>query len=98
MPAEARMQPESFEKLRSTLEGEVWNHDSLAEYVSEMAQDRSEEEIFRDMAFRNAAPETYEALEPGDQSRLRQWWHERIRREVYDHEDLRQRLSWRYHL
>ena len=96
MSAEARMQPDSFEQMRSTLESETWNHDSLAEYVSHVAQNRSEEEIFRRMAFRNAATEAYEALQPGDQARLRQWWHDTIRREAYDHEDLRTRLSWRY--
>ena len=96
MSAEARMQPDAFEQLRSTLESEAWNHDSLAEYVSDVAQNRSEEEIFRRMAFRNAAAEAYEALQPGDQVQLRQWWHDRIRREAYDHEDLKTRLSWRF--
>jgi hypothetical protein len=90
------MQPDAFEQVRSTLESEAWNHDSLAEYVSHVAQNRGEEEIFRRMALRNAAAEAYEALPLGDQGRLRQWWHDRIRREAYDYEDLRTRLSWRF--
>ena len=93
MSAEPRMQPDAFEQIRSTLESEAWNHDSLAEYVSDVAQSRGEEEIFRRMAFRNTAAEAYEALQPDDQARLRQWWHDRIRREAYDYEDLGTRLS-----
>ena len=96
MSPEAKMQPDAFERLRSALERQPWGHDSLAKYVSELAQDTNEEEIFRRMAFCGESADAYEALNPDDRAQLRRWWHEKIRREAYGYDDLRTRLSWRY--
>lgn len=96
MSPKAKMQPDAFDQLRSTLESQAWSHDALAEYVNAVAQDKTGEEIFRRMAFRKAALEAYEGLHVDDQARLRRWWHDRIQSQAYEYEDLRQRLSWRY--
>jgi hypothetical protein len=96
MGAEARMQPNALEQLRSALESRPWNHDSLAEYVSAVAQNEKEEEIFRRLVFETTNSGAYESLTPDEKAQLRQWWHERTRREAYRYEDLRARLSWRY--
>lgn len=110
MSTKASMQPDAYGQVRSALAGALRNHELLAEYVTELGLHRSEEDIFRRLAFRaaNAAeadagssiasglPELYEAMSTEAKNELRQWWHEEIRREAYQHEDLRKRLSWRY--
>lgn len=110
MGTEARMQADAFGRLKSALEDQLWNHDSLAEYVNELGQNRGEEQIFQRLAFRGARPtaedgspstsasipDLYQAMNLSDKIKLRCWWHENIHRQAYDHEDLRQRLSWRY--
>ena len=107
MGTEARLQPDPFERFRSELENARWSRQFLANYVSEISQQRHEEDIFRHMAFQlpelgenmrtaNTLSELYEATNPEQKSELRRLWHDRIRREVYRHDDLRTRLSWRF--
>ena len=108
MSTETRMQPDTFEQLRSALEDTLWSHDSLAEYVTELSQQRSEEDIFRRLAFRSADcggagalsagafSGLYAAMSAENKTKLRRWWHEMIRREAYHYDDLGSRLSWRY--
>ena len=96
MSAEPKMQPDPLEQLRSALESESLSHDSLAEYVGALAQNKSENEVFLRLALRGRSAEAYGLLNPSDQAHLRQWWHDRLRREAYAYDDLRTRLSWRY--
>jgi len=110
MSSEARMQPGPFERLRSALEDAAWNHDSLAEYVTELSQHSGEEDNFHRLAFHfanvggvgagalseRAFSGLYAAMSFEDKTKLRRWWHEKIRRGAYDYDDLRVRLSWRY--
>ena len=110
MSTKASMQPDAYGQLRSALASALRSHELLAEYVTELGLHRSEEEIFRRLAFRagtsaeadagssiaSGLPELYETMSVGAKNELRQWWHEEIRREAYQHEDLRKRLSWRY--
>ena len=108
MSTKASMQPDAYGQLRSALATALRSHELLAEYVTELGLHRSEEDIFRRLAFRAAnltetgpsiasgLPELYEAMSTEAKNELRQWWHEEIRREAYQHEDLRKRLSWRY--
>jgi hypothetical protein len=110
MSTKASMQPDAYGQLRSALADALRSHELLAEYVTELALHRNEEDIFRRLAFRAAnsaeanagsaiasgLPELYEAMSIEAKNELRQWWHEEIRREAYQHEDLRKRLSWRY--
>jgi hypothetical protein len=110
MSAEARLQPNAFERLRSALKDTSWSYDFVAEYVAELSSQKGEEDIFHRLAFHSAnfggtAPassivsdcsELYEAMGPGDKIELRRWWHEKIRREAYNYHDLGTRLSWRY--
>jgi hypothetical protein len=104
------MQPDPFERLRSALENTAWNHDLLGEYVTELSQHKGEEDIFLRMAFRcvnlddagssipSGCSGLYEAMSLEDRKKLCRWWHEKTRREVYQHDDLGTRLSWRYRL
>jgi hypothetical protein len=110
MSAEARMRLDPFEQLSAALENVPRNHDFLAEYVRELYQSVSEEDIFRRLALCcvdfggtiasslsvTTASELYEALTIERRAELRRRWHENIRRESYHHDDLRARLSWRY--
>lgn len=109
MSPEAKMQPDPMERFRSELENARWNFEFLANYVSEVSQQKREEDIFHRMAFQlpdlsenastprvSALSELYEATSPQQKAELRRWWHDRIRREVYRHDDLRTRLSWRF--
>jgi len=108
MSTEARMQPDTFERLRSALgDTSSWNHDFLAEYVNvtELNSHRREEDVFRRLAFRCANPSAadaeacaalYEGMGPEHRAELRRWWHEKIRRQAYQYRDLGTRLSWRY--
>ena len=109
MSAEARLQPDPFARLRVALEDTAWNHDFLAEYVAELCGKKSEEDIFRRLAFRAAdcdaaaaasGASAFSALYDGmcveDKAELCRWWHEKIRREAYHYADLGARLSWRY--
>ena len=110
----ARMQPNSFEQLRSSFESASWTHDFLADYVNEVGRQVREDDIFQRMAFRCASvsgidnggmenvaafdsvSRLYEAMSPEEKAALRQWWHDKARREAYNYEDLRTRLSWRF--
>jgi len=108
MSAEARMQPNPFERFALELENARWNHDFLAEYVNELSKQKHEDDIFQRMAFElppigATAPstatilsESYEAMGAEQKVALRRLWHDKIHREAYYHEDLRARLSWRY--
>src|SRR5277367_1909712 len=82
----ARMQPNSFEQLRASLDAASWTHDFLADYVTEVGRQIREEDIFQRMAFRCAslagnadgsATENvlwlYEAMSPEAQTELRRW-------------------------
>jgi len=110
MSAEARLQPNAFERLRSALKDTPWSYDFVAEYVAELSRQKGEEDIFHRLAFRSAnfgetAAATsvvgdcsglYEAMALEDKIELRRWWHEKIRRQAYNYHDLGTRLSWRY--
>jgi len=107
MSTEARMQLDPFERLRSALEEASWSHDFLAEYVSQLSPNGAEEDIFRRLAFRcvdadasalisSDFSDLYEAMSLEDKAELRRCWHEKIHREAYHYDDLRERLSWRY--
>jgi hypothetical protein len=110
MSAEARLQPNAFERLRSALKDTSWSHDFVAEYVAELSRQKGEEDIFHRLAFRSANfggtaaassivddfSGLYEAMSLDDKIELRRWWHEKIRREAYNYHDLGTRLSWRY--
>ncbi len=108
MSAEARMQPDPFERFASELENARWDHDFLAEYVNELGKHKREDDIFQRMAFElplsgptgpstaRIPSESYEAMSAEQKAALRRLWHEKIRREAYHHDDLRARLSWRY--
>jgi hypothetical protein len=108
MGSEARMQPEHLERLRLELEDTPWNRDFLAEYITEVSRQKGEEDIFYRLAFRGSTvtgpgdsipsgfTALYEALSPEEKAELRRWWHQKIRREAYRHDDLGRRLSWRY--
>jgi len=110
MSAEARLQPNAFERLRSALTTTSWSYDFVAEYVAELSRQKGEEDIFHRLAFRsansggNAAASPmvkdcsglYEAMSLDEKFELRRWWHEKIRREAYNYHDLGTRLSWRY--
>lgn len=110
MTAEARMQPEPFERLRSALAATSRSHEFLTEYVTRVSQQHGEEDIFHRMVLGSStsgAPpaadsvpkdfsELYNAMPPEHKTEVRRWWHETIRREAYHHDDLRRRLSWRY--
>jgi len=99
MSAKAKMRPDHFERLQSALEGAPWDHDSLAEYVTQLSQ-LGEEDIFRRLGLgvskAGTSAEMYEEMSAEKRAELRRWWHERARREAYHYEDLRTRLSWRY--
>jgi hypothetical protein len=101
------MQPDPFERLRSALEEASWSHDFLAEYVTQLSPNGAEEDIFRRLAFRcvdadagalilSDFSDLYEAMSLEDKAELRRCWHEKIHREAYHYDDLRERLSWRY--
>lgn len=105
----ARMQPNPLEQLRSSFESASWTHDFLADYVNELGRQIREEDIFQRMAFRCASESgnenrgafenvsrLYEAMSTEDRLALRRWWHDKVRREAYNYEDLRTRLSWRF--
>jgi hypothetical protein len=105
----ARMQPNSFEQLRSSFESASWTHDFLADYVNEVGRQAREEDIFQQMAFRCATgagsgvtgaledvSRLYQAMTPEAQKELRRWWHDKAHREAYRYDDLRTRLSWRF--
>ena len=108
MSAKARRQAGSLEQVRAAVEGMSWNHDFLAEYVNALGYQSQEEDLFRRLAFRSAEPsaadakianslsELYDAMSSEDKSALRQCWHEKVRREAYEHDDLRARLAWRF--
>ena len=110
MSTEARMQPDSFERLRSALEDARLSHDVLADCVSKFSANGAEEDVFRHTATRclnsggagaghsieSSFSELYEAMGLKEKAELRRWWHEKIRCEAYRYEDLRARLSWRY--
>ena len=108
MNTQAKIQPDAFEQLKSTLEDAPWNYDFLAEYVRELELRRQEQDVFLRLAFQNASGGAYrgtgpfvvsvvsELYEPIDAERkleIRQWWHEKVRREANQFDDLRMRLS-----
>jgi hypothetical protein len=105
----AKMQMNFFEQLRASLDSASWTHDFLADYVNELGRQNREDDIFQRMAFQCASKAAnadvgaledvsrlYETLGPEAQTELRQWWHDKARREAYNFEDLRTRLSWRF--
>ena len=56
MSAEARMQPDRTHRLRSSLIERTWSYDLLSEYVSQLSQNKHEEEIFDLLAFHQKIP------------------------------------------
>jgi hypothetical protein len=52
---QAKIQPDAFEQLKSTLEDAPWNYDFLAEYVRELELRRQEQDVFLRLAFQNAS-------------------------------------------
>ena len=107
MSAEARRQPDPFERFASELEKARWEHDFLAEYVDQLSKQKHEDDVFQRMALDgpqasgSSSParilsEWYAAMNAEQKAALRRLWHDTIRREAYDHDDLRARLSWRY--
>jgi hypothetical protein len=110
MSAEARLQPNPIERLRSALKDTSWSYDLVAEYVAELSRQKGEEDIFHRLAFRSAnfggtaaassividGSGLYESMSLDDKIELRRWWHEKIRRQAYNYHDLGTRLSWRY--
>ncbi len=108
MNTQAKIQPDAFEQLKSTLEDAPRNYDFLAEYVRELELRRQEQDVFLRLAFQNASggayrrtgpfvvsvvSELYKPIDAGRKLEIRQWWHEKVRREANQFDDLRMRLS-----
>ena len=109
MNKEARMQGDGAQLLRSRLVERAWSYDLLAEYVSQLSQDKREDEIFHLLAFRRTNPNEiaaqvtpddlsnlYESASLEEKINLRTHWHDEARRQAFKHDDLRARISWRY--
>jgi len=109
MNNEARMQGDRAQLLGSCLVERAWSYDFLAEYVSQLSQDKHEHEIFHLLAFRQTNPnevaaqvipddlsKLYESASSEEKINLRRHWHDEARREAFKHDDLRARISWRY--
>ena len=109
MGAQAKMQSDAFEQLKRTLEDAPRDYAFLAEYVRELELHRKEEDVFLRLAFRNASvggahhrtgtfvvivvSELYEPLDADHRLEVKRWWHEKVRREANQFDDLRTRLS-----
>ncbi len=109
MSTQARMQPGAFERLKNTLEDAPRDHGFLAEYVRELELLRHEEDVFRRLALENASSggayrgtgpfvvsvvsELYEPLDAERKLEIRHWWHEKVRGEANQLDDLGPRLS-----
>jgi len=102
MSTKAKMQMDPSQGLMSCLAARAWNHDLLAEYVSQLSRNKHEEEIFRLLAFRQTNPacedllKLYERASFEEKTNLRRQRHDEAHREAFKHDDLRALLSWRY--
>ena len=108
MSAQTKLQPDPFERLKKILEDTPRDYGFLAEYVGELEHNRVEEDIFLRLAFENASvggahdgtgpfivsivSELYEPLDPDRKLEIRRWWHDKMRGEVNQFDDLRARL------
>jgi hypothetical protein len=104
-----KLQPDDFERLKTILQDAPRGYGFLAGYVGELEHDRDEEDIFLRLAFENASAggafhgtgpfvvsvrsELYEPLDAKRKLEIRRWWHEMVRREANQLDDLRARLS-----
>ena len=109
MSAQPKVQPDQLQKLKTSLEDAPRNYDFLAEYVRELEICREDEDIFLRLAFQNSSSggsyrgtgpfivsvvsEMYEPLDAERKLEIRQWWHEKVRDEASEFDDLRTQLS-----
>jgi hypothetical protein len=106
---QTELPPNPLEQLKKILEDAPRDYDSFAEYVRELELHRQEEDIFLRLAFRNASAggvyrgtgpfvvsvssELYDPLDDERKLDVRRWWHEKVRRESNQFDDLATRLS-----
>src|ERR1700681_3622820 len=104
-----KVQPDHLQRLKTSLEDAPRNYDFLAEYVRELEICREDEDIFLRLAFQNSSSggsyrgtgpfivsvvsEMYEPLDAERKLEIRQWWHEKVRDEASEFDDLRTQLS-----
>ena len=102
MSAQPKLQPDDFERLKKILDDAPRDYGFLAEYVGELEHGRDEEDIFLRLAFEYRGADRLivsvvsELYEPHDAERkleIRQWWHEKVRSEANQFDELRTRLS-----
>ena len=109
MSTQPKLQPDHLQKLKKTLEDAPRNYDFLSEYVRELEICRKEEDIFLRLAFRNSSgggsyrgtgpfivsvvSEVYEPLDAERKLEIRRWWHEKVRGEANQVDDLKMRLT-----
>jgi hypothetical protein len=107
--AQSKLQPEPFERLKKILADAPRGYGFLSEYVGELEHNRREDDIFLRLAFENASSggahdgtdpfvvsivsELYEPLDGERKLEIRRWWHEKVRAEANQFDDLRTRLS-----
>jgi hypothetical protein len=96
-------EPDPSERLKRVLNRVSWDHDSLARYVRELEHHRTEEDIFRRLAFRDAGDnadsfvtnlvsELYDPLNAESKSEVQRWWHAKVQWEAARFDDLKERL------
>jgi hypothetical protein len=109
MSTEAKMQYDLFSQLKTSLEDAPRDQIFLASYVKELEKVRNEEDIFIRLGLGNASvggvsrgtgpyivsvvSELYEPLEAAQKIEIRKWWHDKLRREAEQSQDLRTRLA-----
>jgi hypothetical protein len=109
MSTPAKLQPDPFEQLKKILEDAHRGHDFLAEYVGELERRRNEEDVFIRRAFENVSvggaigrgdtfivslmSELYDPLDAEHKLEMRRWWHENVRAEASQFDDLKTRLT-----
>jgi hypothetical protein len=109
MSTQPKVQPDHLQKLKTSLEDAPRNYDFLAEYVRELEICREDEDIFLRLAFQNSSSggsyrgtgpfivsvvsEMYEPLDAERKLEIRQWWHEKVRGEANQVDDLKMQLT-----
>jgi hypothetical protein len=107
--AQPKLQPDDFERLKKILKDAPRGYGFLAEYVGGLEHNQNEEDVFLRLAFQNASAggayrgsdrlivsvvsELYEPLDAARKLEIRQWWHEKVRSEANQFDELRTRLS-----
>ena len=107
MSTQANLQEDPFEKLKKILEDAPRGYNFLDGYVRKLEHNRHEEEIFIDLAFKDAndsgagtgpyivspISQLYEPLDAERKLEVRRWWHEMVRGEAKQFPYLKTRLS-----